>query len=82
MTAGESKFFEWALPILGSLLVFTGWRTTRKRRTFADGREYEGRAAVRLGWLWIVLGLLLILAIVFDIGILKTFGRLFMETPS
>jgi hypothetical protein len=82
MTAGESKFFEWALLILGSLLVFTGWRTTRKRRTFADGREYEGRAAVRLGWLWIVLGILLILAIVFDIGFLKTFGRLFMETPS
>jgi hypothetical protein len=82
MTAGESKFIEWALLILGILLVFTGWRTTRKRRTFADGREYEGKAAVRLGWLWILIGVLLIMAVIFDISVLKTFGRLFMETPS
>jgi heme/copper-type cytochrome/quinol oxidase subunit 2 len=82
MTAGEAKFIEWALLFLGILLVFTGWRTTRKRSTLADGREYEGKAAVRLGWLWIVIGILLIMAVVFDISFLKIFGRLFMETPS
>jgi hypothetical protein len=82
MTAGESKFIEWALLILGAGLLFTGWRTTRKRRTVAEGREYEGRAAVRLGWLWIVLGILLISAVIFDIPFLKSFGRLFMESSS
>lgn len=82
MTAGEIKFIEWVLLLLGILLVFTGWRTTRKRRTFADGKEYDGKAAVRLGWLWIIIGILLILGAVFDITILKAFGRLFMETPS
>lgn len=82
MTANEAKFIEWVLLILGSGLVFSGWRTTRKRRTVADGREYEGKAAVRLGWLWIVLGVLLILAVVFNIGLLKSFGKLFMESAS
>jgi len=82
MTAGEIKFIEWALLILGAGLVFTGWRTTRKRSTMADGREYKGKAAVRLGWVWIVLGILLILAVVLDIPLLKALGRLFMESAS
>ena len=54
MTAGEAKFIEWALLTLGAVLAFSGWRTIRKRRTLADGREYQGKAALRLGWLWIV----------------------------
>jgi len=82
MTAGEIKFIEWALLILGAGLVFTGWHTTRKRRTMADGREYKGKAAARLGWLWLILGLLLILAALTDIAFLKTFGRLFLESTS
>jgi hypothetical protein len=82
MTPGEAKFLDWAFIILGATLAFSGWRTIRRRRTRADGREYEGRAAARLGWLWLVLGLLLILAVIFDIGLLKNFGRLFLESPS
>jgi len=77
MTANEMKFIEWALLILGALLVFTGWQTIKKRHTLTDLGEYDGKPAVRLGWLWIVLGMLLILAVVFDIAVLKNFGRLF-----
>ena len=82
MTAGEAKFLDWAFVILGAALMFSGWRTIRKRRTRAEGREYEGTAAARLGWLWLILGLLLILAVVFDVAILKSFGKLFMESAS
>jgi len=37
---------------------------------------------VRLGWLWIVLGSLFVLAAVFDIGFLKAFFRLFLEAAN
>lgn len=82
MTPGEARFLDWAFVILGATLMFSGCRTIRKRRTRAEGREYEGRAAARLGWLWLILGLMFTLAVVFDIGLLKSFGRLFMETAN
>jgi hypothetical protein len=82
MTTGETKFIEWVLLMLGMGLVFSGWRTIHKKRTTADGREYAGRSAVHLGWLWIVIGILLILAVIFNISFLKSFGKLFMETAS
>jgi len=82
MTANEAKFLDWAFLILGSMLVFFGWRTIQKGHARADGREYEGKSAMRLGWLWIILGLLLILAVVFDNSLLKSFGRLFLESAN
>ncbi len=82
MTPGEVKFLDWAFLALGTMLACGGWRTIHKRRTRADGREYEGTAAARLGWLWLILGLLLILAAVTDVAFLKTFGRLFLESTS
>ena len=82
MTTGETKFIEWALLVLGAVLVFTGRQTIKKRHTTTDLGEYEGERAVRLGWLWIVIGILLILAVVFDNAILKSFGRLFTGLDS
>jgi len=82
MTPGETKFLDWAFMILGAMLSFSGWRTIRKRRTRADGREYEGQSAARLGWLWLIIGLLLIAAAIFDSSILKTFGKLFLESSN
>ncbi len=82
MTAAEVKYLDWAFLILGALLAFTGWRVIRKRHTTAECRDYEGKAAVRLGWLWLILGLLLTLAALTDIAFLKVFAKLFMETPS
>jgi len=82
MTPGETKFLDWAFLILGATLSFSGWRTIHKRRTRADGREYEGQSAVRLGWLWFIIGLLLIAAVVFDSSILKALGKLFLESSN
>ncbi|MCX6557070.1 MAG: hypothetical protein NTW95_06515 [Candidatus Aminicenantes bacterium] len=82
MTVGEAKFLNWAFLILGTMLTFSGWRAISKRRTRAEGREYEGKAAARLGWLWLIIGLLLLLAALFDITVLKSFGKLFLESAS
>jgi hypothetical protein len=82
MTAGEVKFLDWAFLILGALLAFDGWRAIRKRRTTAECRDYEGKPAVRLGWLWLAIGLLLVLAALADIAFLKVFAKLFMEASS
>ena len=35
---------------------------------------------VRLGWLWFVLGLLFVLGVAFDIHLLKSLFRLFLES--
>ncbi|MCU0276035.1 MAG: hypothetical protein MUF02_04145 [Acidobacteria bacterium] len=87
MAASKVKSFgidllESLLLILGATLAFSGWRAVRKRRVTAEGREYQGRAAARLGWLWLILGILLILAAVLDIAFLKSFARLFLESNS
>jgi len=82
MTPGEVKFLDWAFLLLGATLVFSAWRTIVRRRTRADGRAYEGTAAARLGWLWLILGILLILAALLDIAFLKSFAKLFMESNS
>lgn len=80
MSAQEVNFLEWLLLALGAALAFSGWRAIARRRTRADGREYGGSAAARLGWLWLALGILLILAAILDIAFLKAFGRLFLES--
>ena len=82
MTPGELKFLDWAFLVLGATLAFSGWRTIVRRRTRADGRDYEGKCAARLGWLWLILGILLILAAVLDIAFLKSFAKLFLESNS
>jgi len=82
MAPNEAELLKWLLLILGGILAFFGWRTIRRRRTRADGREYEGSAAARLGWLWLALGILLILAALTDFALLKAFGRLFLESSS
>lgn len=82
MTPGELRFLDWAFLLLGATLVFSAWRTIVRGRTRADGREYTGRTAARLGWLWLILGLLLILAAVTDSTLLKSIGKIFMESAS
>lgn len=82
MTSGEVKFLDWAFLILGAMIAFGGWRAIRKRRTTAECREYAGKPALRLGWLWLLLGLLLILAALTDITLLKSLGKIFMESSS
>jgi hypothetical protein len=82
MTEGAQTFLDWAHPVLGALLAFFGLQAIRRRRTRADGRDFEDRAAVLLGWLWLFIGLLLIAAVVFNIPMLKGFGKLFLESAN
>ena len=71
-------FLDWAALIVGVGLIASGVRAIRRRKANVP-ELYEGGRAVRLGWLWIGFGVLFILAVIFDIGLLKTLFRLFLE---
>jgi hypothetical protein len=74
-------FLDWAALIIGAGLIVSGIRAIRRRRTSVP-ELYEGERAVRLGWLWIGMGALFVLAIIFDIGFLKALFRLFLEAAN
>jgi hypothetical protein len=71
-------FIDWAALIVGAGLIASGVRAIRRRQARVP-EEYTGESAVRLGWLWIGLGALFVLAVIFDIAFLKTLFRLFLE---
>jgi hypothetical protein len=66
--------------IFGITLVFGGVRAVRRRQVTYDYGEAEGGKAVSIGYLWIVLGILAILGVVFDIGVLRDFLNLFLTS--
>ena len=74
-------FFDWAALIIGAGLIASGVRAIRQREANVP-EQYEGESAVRLGWLWIGMGTLFMLAVLFDIGFLKTLFRLFLEAAN
>jgi hypothetical protein len=74
-------FFDWAALVIGAGLIFSGVRAIRRREANVP-EQYQGESAVRLGWLWIVLGSLFILSVIFDIALLKTLFRLFLEAAN
>ena len=74
-------FLDWAAMILGAGLIASGAQAIRRRRASVPER-WEGKSAVRLGWLWIGLGLLFVLAAIFDVHALKTLFRLFLEAAN
>jgi len=74
-------FFEWGALIVGAGLVYSGVRAIRRGEAHVP-EQYKGESAVRLGWLWIVLGILFMLSALFDIPFLKTFFRLFLEAAN
>lgn len=82
MTPGEIKLLNWLLLALGATLIFSGWRTIRKRRTRTQYGEHLGKSAACLGWFWLILGFLLLLAAVLHVPFLKTLGRIFLESDS
>jgi hypothetical protein len=71
-------FLDWAALIIGVGLIASGVRAIRRRQARVP-EEYKGERAVRLGWLWIGLGTLFVLAVIFNIAFLKTLFRLFLE---
>lgn len=74
-------FLDWAALILGAGLIASGVGAVRRRRAGVP-ELWEGAIAVRLGWLWIGLGVLFVLAVIFDIHALKTVFRLFLEAAN
>ncbi len=82
MATGEMKLLNILLLVLGAGLIGSGWWTIARRRTRTQYGEHEGRTAVRLGWFWLLLGLLLLLAALTKIPFLKGLGRLFLESET
>ena len=74
-------FLEWAALIVGAGLIASGVRAIRRQKARVP-EEYTGARAVRLGWLWIGLGALFVLAVIFDIAFLKTLFHLFLESAN
>ena len=72
---------DWVALIIGAGLVVSGMLAIRRREANVPER-YEGVKAVGLGWLWIGLGALFIVAVLGDIALLKTFFRLFLEAAN
>jgi hypothetical protein len=60
-------FMDWAALIVGAGLITSGVRAVRRRQARVP-EQYEGKSALRLGWLWIGLGALFVLAVIFDIA--------------
>lgn len=75
------EFFDWAALIIGTGLIVSGVRAINRGQANVP-ELYEGGKAVGLGWLWIGLGALFIMAVLFDISFLKTFFRLFLEAAN
>jgi hypothetical protein len=74
-------FIDWAALIVGGALIASGVRAIRRRQASVPER-YEGESAVRLGWLWIGLGALFVLAVLFDSTLLKRLFHLFLEAAN
>ena len=74
----ESQFLDGGALLFGAMLIFSGMRAIRRREVEAEGHR-EGAAAVWLGWLWLVLGVLFVAGVLFDLPVLKALFRLFLE---
>jgi len=66
------------IVIFGATLVIGGVRAVRRRNVRYDYGEAEGGKAVSIGDLWIVLGVLAILGVVFDVGLFKDLLKLIL----
>jgi hypothetical protein len=75
------SFLDWAALIIGAGLIGSGVRAIRRRQANVP-EQYEGERAIRLGRLWIGLGALFILSVIFDIAFLKTLFRLFLDAAN
>jgi hypothetical protein len=75
------EFLDWVALIVSAGLIYSGVLAIYRCETHVP-ELYKGKSAVRLGWLWILLGVLFILAVIFDINLLKTFLRIFLEAEN
>ncbi|NVZ10555.1 hypothetical protein HW932_14920 [Allochromatium humboldtianum] len=86
----ETQFLDGAALLLGAGLMFSGVRAIRRREvdqfkwpvTVEAEGHYEGASAVRLDWLWFVLGALFVAGVLFDVTALKVLFQIFLEASS
>jgi len=67
--------------LIGSGLIASGVRAIVRQEAHVP-EPWTGARAVRLGWLWIGLGVAFVLGVLFDIAFLKTLFRLFLEAAN
>jgi hypothetical protein len=60
------EFPDWFIIILGAVLLYGGYRSINKRRAITDVGDWEGPTAVKIGWLWVALGIFFWLTVIFD----------------
>jgi hypothetical protein len=82
MNPGEAGLLDFLLAAVGATITLSGWRTIRKRRTRTQYGEHRGRGAVRLGWFWLILGILIMLAALTHVPFLKALGRLILRADA
>jgi hypothetical protein len=70
----------WIRLIFGVVCIVSGSRAIKKRAVSTDVADFTGGSAARVGWLWIGMGSLCLLAVVFDIGFLKAAVRFFFAS--
>jgi hypothetical protein len=68
---------RWFALLFGTVGLFSGLRAIRKQYVYTDVNEYRGDSAVRWGYFSIFLGVLFMLAGLFDPPWLKTVMELF-----
>ena len=59
--------------LFGVVLILSGYRAIRKRATHTNLGWFTEDGAIRLGWFWIALGVVLLAGIIFDISLVKSF---------
>jgi hypothetical protein len=71
---------DWMIFAFGILSMGCGIRAILKRYVYTDVGEYMDDSAFRWGSMWIVLGSLFILAVIFDIKWFKSLINLFFSS--
>jgi hypothetical protein len=80
MAPNEVELLQGLLLARGITLPVPGlWRIIRPRKKPCLG-EHGRNDAKRLEWFWLMLGLLLLLAAGIDTPLMKTLGRIFIES--
>lgn len=74
-------FLDWAALLLGAWMIFGGVRAIRREHVEIP-EDVDGAGAVRIGWLWIGLGAVFVAGVAFDIALVKSFFRLFLEAAN
>jgi hypothetical protein len=72
---------DWGALIIGLGLIASGARAIHKRQVEVP-ETIEGDKATNLGCLWIALGVLFVIAVLFDVKFLKAFFKIFLEAAN